>query len=595
MNKKRIPIRKRLFRMMLISTLGALLASSLISLICMLRIKSDSEEALSEHLQHNLLDLIEDKTEVADTRFDHYIAYVDFIADYIEEMYKGKDQLIASGQEINPPLTTTPKDTYAIQLGLNSEKIKLSALHDDILFFSNLDKSWAPIVERNDKLISTAYLGTKTGLLISYDKYSYLSAVPDGEVPIYDYQSSSWYKTGQTTKDAFLTGLYTDSQGRGLTITIARSFTDEKGRFAGVTAADFDITGLYDEIISMDIGNGAYSFAIDKNGEIISPYTKEKANSKPAGLSSKDLAHILDYKEGLMSSDESFFAYAPIEPTDWILCAYVPKSIIQDDIQETSRSIQLAMFVSLMIAILIILTAIFLTNRTTHTITAPIEQLGKDMEEISKGNLMHKATIVNNDELGDTAKRLNEMVRRLSQTKKELSNSIAHSQKMSELAHRDALTGIRNKTAYDREVQNLEWARTSGKLEFGIAMIDLNYLKRINDTFGHDRGNQAIIKLCYIICHVFSHSPVFRIGGDEFVVILKDQDYNERDKLIRMFQEKLDALAQDPDLEVWEKVSAAIGVALYEKNLDSSVQNVFKRADIRMYENKKLMKSARAD
>ena len=55
--------------------------------------------------------------------------------------------------------------------------------------------------------------------------------------------------------------------------------------------------------------------------------------------------------------------------------------------------------------------------------------------------------------------------------------------------------------------------------------IDLNNLKTINDTYGHDKGNIAIMKLANMICEVFSKSPVFRIGGDEFAVILFKKDY----------------------------------------------------------------------
>ena len=142
-------------------------------------------------------------------------------------------------------------------------------------------------------------------------------------------------------------------------------------------------------------------------------------------------------------------------------------------------------------------------------------------------------------------------------------------------------------------MQKLEWDLADGETDFGIAMIDLNFLKRINDTYGHEQGNYAIKKLCYIVCHVFEHSPVFRIGGDEFVAILRGHDFDNREDLVEEFKVQLEMLKADDTLEPWEKVSAAIGVAIYDKIRDSSVDNVFKRADQLMYENKKEMKAVR--
>jgi GGDEF domain-containing protein len=54
-------------------------------------------------------------------------------------------------------------------------------------------------------------------------------------------------------------------------------------------------------------------------------------------------------------------------------------------------------------------------------------------------------------------------------------------------------------------------------------MFDLNDLKHINDRYGHERGDEYIVNCCRLICQVFKHSPVFRIGGDEFVALLRGE------------------------------------------------------------------------
>ena len=127
----------------------------------------------------------------------------------------------------------------------------------------------------------------------------------------------------------------------------------------------------------------------------------------------------------------------------------------------------------------------------------------------------------------------------------------------------------------------------------GIRIVDLNYLKAINDTYGHDKGNEAIRNICRMVCATFAHSPVFRIGGDEFAIILKGRDLENIDFLIEKFNSDLKALAENKELSPWEAVSAAIGYAIYDSSKDAGAVNVFKRADNNMYENKKSMHAQR--
>ena len=208
--------------------------------------------------------------------------------------------------------------------------------------------------------------------------------------------------------------------------------------------------------------------------------------------------------------------------------------------------------------------------------------------------------VTNHDEISTIMAKFAEMIyeiesyiENLTKTRLDLLNKQKQVIEMSELANKDSLTGIRNKTAYDKEVKKLEWEMSSGLKELGVAMIDLNFLKRINDTYGHDKGNVAIISLCKLVCHIFEHSPVFRIGGDEFVVILKGHDLKHVDELIEEFNQKLKELHENPVLEYWEKTSAAIGYAVYNPEIDSAYDNIFKRADSEMYKVKKAMKAVR--
>lgn len=157
-----------------------------------------------------------------------------------------------------------------------------------------------------------------------------------------------------------------------------------------------------------------------------------------------------------------------------------------------------------------------------------------------------------------------------------------------EKARKDSLTGVRNKYAYFEEENLLQRHVENGDAPpFGIAVFDLNNLKITNDTQGHAAGDELIIAACGLICDTFKHSPVFRIGGDEFAAILFGQDYENRESLIRTIRET--SLAH---IKQKAGVVVASGFARFDPREDHTVADVFKRADEQMYRNKKELKSA---
>ena len=164
---------------------------------------------------------------------------------------------------------------------------------------------------------------------------------------------------------------------------------------------------------------------------------------------------------------------------------------------------------------------------------------------------------------------------------------------MDELAHKDSLTGIKNKAAYDEATALLDEKISGGTAEFFIAMIDVNFLKRVNDTYGHERGNEYLINASKLICSVFGEEHVYRIGGDEFVVIIEGDKVSLCKYFIKQFQAEMERKNSNPSAEPWEKVSAAVGTAIYKAGVDKSADEVFKRADKEMYANKLAMKAAR--
>jgi diguanylate cyclase (GGDEF)-like protein len=156
---------------------------------------------------------------------------------------------------------------------------------------------------------------------------------------------------------------------------------------------------------------------------------------------------------------------------------------------------------------------------------------------------------------------------------------------MRRIAYIDALTGVKNKMAYNEAVAELENHVLEGKLtEYGVAVFDLNNLKYVNDTMGHEMGDKFIKDACSQICRWFQHSPVYRIGGDEFVVLLKGDDYDNREMIFKGFNEAVHYN------KLHEKAVVAGGCATYLPKIDRGYDEVFRRADKLMYQRKQELK-----
>ena len=161
-----------------------------------------------------------------------------------------------------------------------------------------------------------------------------------------------------------------------------------------------------------------------------------------------------------------------------------------------------------------------------------------------------------------------------------------------DISNHDALTKVLSRISYDNKIKDLDRKIREDpvSVRFAICECDLNNLKIVNDTFGHDKGDQYIINCCKAICDLFKHSPVYRIGGDEFVAILQSDDYDNLDKIKEAFN-RFSTSEIKSEGTLFDKRSFAAGFAVYDNNRDRCFNDVMKRADVEMYHNKQMLKN----
>ena len=158
--------------------------------------------------------------------------------------------------------------------------------------------------------------------------------------------------------------------------------------------------------------------------------------------------------------------------------------------------------------------------------------------------------------------------------------------KAKETAFKDPLTGAKSKHAYLLQEQEMDASIAEGRArDFAVVVCDVNGLKKINDTLGHKAGDEYIRQAFVMICDIFQHSPVYRIGGDEFVIALSGRDFVIRKELVLALH--------DRSVEHISKGGVVIsgGLSDYIPGEDQNFHTVFERADTLMYEEKQLLKS----
>ena len=346
------------------------------------------------------------------------------------------------------------------------------------------------------------------------------------------------------------------------------------------------------------------TFESDKPGEVVpfeaglALYEKDLIAGKPIPpiISDDEYGYLLTLYKPLYDINGKCQCYAAVDYSMDILSEYIRAFIIK--------------LIALFIGCFIFISAMGLAFVENHIIL-PINTLAYyawnfsfDSETARQKNIkqMRSLKITTGDEIENlyyallrTTENVLKYLETLQRARSQVSDMIFKVFEMDKIAHKDSLTGIKNKTAYVEEIAKLDKKISEGAAEFCITMVDVNYLKKINDAYGHERGNEYLINACKLVCAVFGEEHVYRVGGDEFVVIIEGEKVPLCKYFAAQFKMEMDRKNSNRSLQAWEKVSAAVGVAYYQSGVDNLADDVFKRADKEMYANKLAMKAARTD
>ena len=174
------------------------------------------------------------------------------------------------------------------------------------------------------------------------------------------------------------------------------------------------------------------------------------------------------------------------------------------------------------------------------------------------------------------------MLRRISD--KQLEAEKENSRNFMSMANTDSMTGLRNKHAFSAYEESLdESIRNKTIQNVAVAVCDINGLKHVNDTLGHEAGDKLIKDASVMLCENFIHGAIFRIGGDEFVIILQGKGFDTKDEVIKEFNKKVESNIGTGDVVI------SLGYSTLTEG-DEQLKDIFKRADQMMYKRKNELK-----
>lgn len=377
------------------------------------------------------------------------------------------------------------------------------------------------------------------------------------EMKLFDPRARPWFQAARNSQKDIWTSVYIDFSTKDLVATRARRVKDKEGNLKGVVATDMPLRSLNEFVSNLDVSPNGIAFIIEPTGDLIASSVSPNVRRNEEGFTVRinaaesDNAMLVEaYRE--VRSRLTATDAVPTEPffyTDsqgekihiacsrfkdeagltWINVVAIPDRDFTGGISENvRRTILLAAFATLLV--------ILVGLGILHWVSRDLKKLSFAVNQVASGTCEKPLTIRRNDEIGALADSFEAMQQRL---------------------RTDYLTGLPNRYALEQALHDV-----AGNEEFALLFIDMNGFKRINDQYGHDTGDQALIILAQRLRQQLrKQDMIARYAGDEFVVLLRGETSASNLEPIR---HKIDQALSDPLLLDGKTIplhGGAVGVA----------------------------------
>ena len=400
------------------------------------------------------------------------------------------------------------------------------------------------------------------------------SGYEDGTLLINDYtppdnfnsKTRPWYKAALESSPAISGGVpYEEAITKEWLISISKVLINKQNKLEGVVVIDTSMDSIIKNLFERDeIYSSSYSYVVDKKGNIIIHHRKD--------LLGQNFKNIVETKDsfsnqsGRMSyvfeKDSKIAYYTNLDSLGWTVVTVVNKSqILHNLLIRILLSMSIVVLASLFVGQVI-------SRILGNKIITPLKTLEQHVKDIIEGKKSEKNQDDNNlisdyEEINTIANGIEKLTHHsLFQKNIELA---AKNELLEKLSQTDYLTGILNRRKINEELQKeYQRAKRYDNSTFSIVLLDVDWFKNINDTYGHDKGDIVLKEIVSVISSQLRITDnLARWGGEEFLILCPSTDLSGAATIAK----KIQSAIEKNNFSISHKITISGGVCEYNNSL----------------------------
>ncbi|MFK5882554.1 MAG: diguanylate cyclase [Sulfurospirillum sp.] len=416
-------------------------------------------------------------------------------------------------------------------------------------------------LEKADADINYIYSGYENGSLLINDY------IPPAN---YNPKVRPWYKAALKARPNITRGVpYQEIKTKKWLVSISKVLIDSKNRISGVIAIDSSA----DKIVNMlknknALYKSSHSLIVALDGKVVVAQKRILLHKKISKILNTHINFTQQSGKVFLNlnGDERYVYYTRLDELGWVILTIVDRCEIIRPIVS-----QIAVII-LVISLMIFIFGWILSNYLGRQVVLPLIELKKRVHTIVKDNLDNDGeNIYSKDEIGTIASDIEQLARSELYSKNiALKNA---NEKLKLLSITDSLTQLFNRRKMNIEIEKEHKRSLRYKSRFSLIMFDIDWFKKINDTYGHQAGDVVLKELSNLTKEIVrSTDIVSRWGGEEFLILCTETNLDTAYNL----SQRLRKATEDYRFSVEKKVTISIGVHEFDgkENVDELLKNV---------------------